>query len=178
METSGWASGTGSVGDLRVIDRSPVVGQRSSPGKREGVSKSPSPIPRTKSPKPRPNPKPHPSKFPPVKPRSKSSDAVVHMSTQQHHLTVVSGEREQKRPHLEEIVIPSPPVANGNVVTHGNGVAVGNGGVTEDSRLRSATVPVGEGVRGEDGEEGEVLYVNLGEETGGEELYENFTHLS
>ena len=149
-------------------ERSEGRGQRSSPGEQENektIKKSPSPTPRTKtSPKPKPKPKPHPSQIPASggKPRSKSHDTATVHTTQQPLMRVVIGgqssssSRDKTRAHLEEMVFP---VANGNVITHGNSVAVGNGG----SRFRSTTVPVGGCEVGEGGEE---LYVNVGDRGG------------
>ena len=171
METWGNGNRTRSAEDLHVVKELPKRGQRSSPGQQ--IKKSPSPTPRGKtSPKPqvKPKPKPHPSKVPPrvaEKPRSKSSDAIAHTSTQQQMLIVAvgNGTDKHRRPHLEEFIIPSTP---GNDV-----VATSNGGVVNnDTRWRSATVPVAK----EAMENGEDLYINLREEdTENEELYQNIT---
>ena len=174
---------TESVDSLHATEELSVGGQGSSPREREQKTnkKSPSPTPKAKtSPKPKPKPKPHPSQLPPGKPRSKSHDAAIHTSTQPQMRIVVGGQsssQDKTKPHLEEMVFPTHPVANGNVVTHNN-ITMGNGGVA--SRWRSTTVPVGggEGGEGEEEEEegGEMLYVNVGDSTvdvGGEELYEN-----
>ena len=166
-----WGNGnvTGSVDNLHR-------GHRSSPGEHR---KSPLSTPKKTSPKPKPKPKPHPSQIPPNKPRSKSHDSGMQMSTQQQ-MRIVGGQstnQEKKRPHLEEMVFPAHPVANGNI--HRGDVTMGNRGGDSDSRWRSTTVPVGGGGGGggEEGEEegGEMLYVNVGD-VGGEELYENVTH--
>ncbi|CAI8040597.1 hypothetical protein GBAR_LOCUS22614 [Geodia barretti] len=171
---------TESADSLHATEVLSVGGQGSSPGEREQktTKKSPSPTPKAKT-SPKPKPKPHPSQLPQGKPRSKSHDAATHTSTQPQMRIVVGGQsssQDRTRPHFEEMVFPTHPIANGNVVTHSN-VAMGNGGV--DSRWRSTTVPVGgsEGGEGEEEEEGgEMLYVNVGDsivDVGGEELYEN-----
>ena len=143
---------------------SPVQGHNSPKkgGLQNKTSKSPSPSRRpVASPKPHVKPRPHPPPLPSgYKSRSKSSDSVP--------LYTVNGS-----------------IAKGNgSVAKGNGSVVGD---VTNSRMRSTTTPAVNGVshddRGSGGKEGEgdggeVLYVNVESDLGGEELYQNVTHLS
>lgn len=148
--------------------------------------KSPTNQRRLNSPKPRVKPKPDRSALPPggSKQRSISSGAVLQNSPgkiQAASRLVIVGEDKKRipeRPHLEELVFPSR-VANGNGghVVNGNGIS---NSTSSDSRWRSETAPVSsnQSDRSDNSEEEtEVLYVNI-PDVGGQDLYENITHLT
>lgn len=151
-----------------------------------GGHKSPTNQRRLNSPKPRVKPKPDRSALPAggSKQRSISSSAVLQNSSgkiqKASRLVIVSEDKKEtpKRPHLEELVFP-PRVANGNGRHVVNGVGIGNS-TSSDSRWRSETAPVSSNQSDRSDsmeEETEVLYVNI-PDVGGQDLYENITHLT
>lgn len=145
--------------------------------------KSPTAQRRLDSPKPRVKPKPDRSAVPPggSKQRSISSSAVLAGKSQAaSRLVIVSEDKKgiPKRPHLEELVFPSRVVnGNGGHVVNSNGI--GNS-TSSDSRWRSETAPVSSNHSDKSNsveEDTEVLYVNI-PDVGGQDLYENVTHLT
>ena len=164
-----------------------VQGSPSSTGGRKSPSRerrSTSPLldgKRRGSPKPRLKPKPDLSPAPPANSKSHSvlSGAVTQKLARMALVSDSKSHRTQQRPHLEEMVFPTP-VANGNgVVTKSNGADTTSNGIVAtpaESRGRSATVPLDRGRIKEGEEDGEVFYINV--DVGGKELYENVTHLS
>ena len=164
-----------------------VQGSPSSTGGRKSPSRerrSTSPLldgKRRGSPKPRLKPKPDLSPAPPANSKSHSvlSGAVTQKSARMALVSDGKTHRTQQRPHLEVMEFPTP-VANGNgVVTKSNGAVTTSNGIVAtpaESRGRSATVPLDRGRIKEGEEDGEVFYINV--DVGGQELYENVTHLS
>lgn len=145
--------------------------------------KSPTAQRRLDSPKPRVKPKPDRSAVPPggSKQRSISSSAVLAGKSQAaSRLVIVSEDKKgmPERPHLEELVFPSRVVnGNGGHVVNSNGI--GNS-TSSDSRWRSETAPVSSNHSDKSNsieEDTEVLYVNI-PDIGGQDLYENVTHLT